>query len=112
MSGALKRKWDRLKEKLDEGGETQQSIAKASGVSQATVSRILERCPKRKSKAFTRLCNYALLDEPATIGSADPSGSPLLMEALRETWDGTPEHARALADILRAVNAARFPRKS
>lgn len=106
MSGALKRKWDRLREVLGARGTSQMSIAKGSGVSQATISRVLERCPKRNSKAFTKLCKYAL-PEPSSMDSADPATSPLLMDALRETWDGTPEHAKALADILRAVNAAR-----
>jgi hypothetical protein len=107
MSGALKRKWDQLRDVLGAKGASQVSIAKDSGVSQATISRVLERCPRRNSKAFARLCKYALLEEPSGMGAADPATSPLLMEALRDTWDGTPEHAKALADILRAVNAAR-----
>lgn len=104
MDDTLKGKWDRLKAALNAMNLSQVSIAIGSGVSQATVSRVLERCPKRSSKAFFRLCKYALLK--GNVGVTDPATSPPLMEALRETWNGTPEHARALADILRAVNAA------
>lgn len=106
MSDLLKRRWSELIEKLEASKATQLAISSAAGVSQATVSRILDRCPKRRSKAFVRLCNYALV-EPAPTRPADPASSPVLMDVLRQTWDGTPAHAEALADILRAVDIAK-----
>lgn len=83
-------------EALLKSGLTQSSLAEKANVSQPTVSRARRRVPLRRSKEYERLCSYiqmrrkaAALPEPAR-------------NALVEIWDGSPEHAEALATLIRA----------
>jgi len=110
VMGKIKRDWVRLQAAIEASGLSQLQIAVSSGVNQATVSRVLARCPKRHGAAFAKLCKYAdaLRRKGARI---DPRKSDFLMQALSEVWDGTPQHAEALAEIIHAVgNAARVLR--
>lgn len=103
----IKQEWVRLQAAIEASELSQLQIAAASGVNQATVSRVLARCPKRRGAAFAKLCKYASnLRRKGT--RIDPRKSDFLMQALSEVWDGTPQHAEALAEIIQAVgNAAR-----
>jgi DNA-binding MurR/RpiR family transcriptional regulator len=105
MDENLKQRWAQLKAALEEKDVPQMALAAACGVSQATVSRVLWRCPKRNSQSFAKLCNYAF-SETSRIQKSNPADNQHLMDALKSTWDGSPRHADALADILRAVNVA------
>ncbi len=51
-----------------------------------------------------QLCEYAGID--AYEGTADPSESKVLMEALATVWDGTDAHAKRLAKLLFAHQQA------
>lgn len=103
----IKQRWLELQARLRENGLRQETIATEAGVSQATVSRVLQRCPARHGGAFRKLCIYAdslapMNDRitPSTVHDEE------LLAALGEVWNGTPEHARALAAMIRAAGHA------
>lgn len=78
-------------------GITQSELARRAGVSQPTVSRAKRRVPKRNSKSHARLCNY-IHEELDKIPLPGPA-----RDALAEIWDGSPAHAEALANLIRAA---------
>jgi len=100
---SIRDKWGWLKAVLQGAGQPQESIAKAANVSQAAVSRVLDKCPRRQGSAFKKLCIYArnISLEP---DRPHPATNESLMAALRETWDGSEEQAEALVGVLRAVD--------
>lgn len=107
MSASIKVRWEEMRFTLLSARMTQPEIAKASGVSQPAVSRLLSNCPERLGGAFKKLCIYA----DGVRGSAQstlplPIDDPALVSAIREVWNGTPEHAQALAAMIRAAGAA------
>ena len=89
-----------LARRLADAGVTQTRIAADLGVSQSQVSRLLAGEIKRRSKLFERLCAYV----EAMPGFERPE-APIaeIYAAINDTWDGTIEHARALAHVIRAV---------
>ena len=105
MARDIKQQWVRLKSILEGAGLSQSTVSDAAQVDQATVSRVLSHCPKRAGKAFRRLCKYADTVDTKAI-RPDPSGSHELMSALGNVWDGSDEHAEALAAIIQAVGLA------
>ncbi len=76
-------------------GESQAAIARKAGVSQSAVSRALhgeaERNGKAKAKLFIfmRQALAGLAPQPAVV-------------ALSQVWDGSEEHALALAALIAA----------
>ena len=76
---------------------TQQAVAAAAGVSQATVSRALGREPQRSGAAYRRLCSYIHVQ---TV--SDDAGPKDVVAALRQAWDGSQRHAAALAELIEA----------
>ncbi len=79
-------------------GLTQTDIANAVGASQSQVSRLLAGHCQRRSKLLTRVCEYVFYTHKST--GVIPQQSPVLMEALATVWDGTPQHAQALALVI------------
>lgn len=84
---------------------SQLAISAASGVDQSQVSRILAGRAKRPSPNLVKLCKYAL---SARAGFPEhttpvPAASERLTHAILRVWDGTPDHAGALVDLLEAV---------
>jgi len=99
--------WRRVQRLIEEyesrsGGRGQQELAAQAGVSQATISRLAQRPPKRIGGGFVRLFVYARKRE-VSIAKPDPRSSPELIAALSEVWNGTDVHAKALAAIIRAM---------
>ena len=82
-------------------GLTQTDIAHAVGASQSQVSRLLAGHCKRRSKLLTKVCEYVFYTHKPT--GVIPQQSPVLMEALATVWDGTPQHAQALALVIRSL---------
>lgn len=85
---------------------TQIVLAKEAKCSQGTISRALANEPKRLSRTLKRLCIYANIpvdedDEPVRLREL-PSN---LVHAIQGVWNGEPEHADALARVLRSVGA-------
>ncbi len=80
---------------LDREGISQTALAKRVGVSQPTVSRVVKRLPVRRTSAYQRLFSY--MQQYSAVQAV--SGNPV-MDAVRDTWDGSEEHADALARLI------------
>ena len=85
-------------------GITQADLAMATGASQPQISRILRGQLSRRSRLFEEISVY--------VRSASPGVSPRavrrneeLINALAVTWDGTSQHAMALAAVIRSLGA-------
>lgn len=102
----IKQAWAQLKRDLAVAPASQKELALAAGVSQPAVSRILKGHPQRNGRAFSRLCSYASM-RAATAGplKMGPEVQRLISGAVEEVWNGTPEHARAIAAIIRVAGA-------
>lgn len=99
-----------LKAFLETYDGTQQELAKSTGVSQSTISRLSEPATKKNlSKGIKQLCKYAniSLTEVVNALNPDPCSNTDLVAALREVWDGTPAHAKALAKVIRDLKHLR-----
>jgi len=93
----------------------QMDIAKIVGVHQSTISRVQAvKSRKRISGGLLKLCKYAKITTEIefTASNPDPSTNHDLMSALKDVWDGTPGHARALARLIRDLNLLSPHRKS
>lgn len=84
-------------------GLTQVDLANALSASQSQISRVLSGTGKRRSKLFDELCKYVFSLHPK--GRATAESSEELTSALSEVWDGTPQHAKALAIVIRSLGA-------
>ena len=82
---------------MAERNMTQGDVAAAAGVSQSTVSRVLQREPQRSGAGYLRLCSW-MRQQTVPDGLAPAE----IMTALRETWDGSDGHAAALAALIEA----------
>ncbi|TCV81067.1 helix-turn-helix domain-containing protein [Sulfurirhabdus autotrophica] len=89
---------DRLRHAVEAKVITQTQIASAIGVDQSQVSRILAGQLIRASSNVQKLCKFA--NQLAVFGMHDPRRNTLLMDALSSVWDGSPEHATAIANVI------------
>ena len=91
-------------------GTTQADIAAFVGASQPQVSRLLGGNILRATRLFEEICLYAEhLDGGVTADAVRANEE--LVEALASTWDGTAEHAKALAVVIRSLAVLRFVTK-
>lgn len=91
-------------------GLSQGAIAEAVGASQSQVSRVLSGTGKRRSKLFDQVCKY-VISRTDPVTPIPVAKHPGLLAALSEVWDGTEEHAEALALVIRSLGALhRTPR--
>lgn len=87
-------------------GVTQSQIAEALGASQGQVSRILAGKVRRSSRLLNEVCLYVeRLNQGVTADAVRANEE--LINALRETWNGTSGHAKALAAVIRSTKALR-----
>jgi transcriptional regulator with XRE-family HTH domain len=93
-----------LKELIEAEHLSQAELAERAGVSLATVSRALRHAPKRRSAAQAKLVRF--MQKRGAIST--DAGTPLT-DAIRETWDGSHEHAAALARLILATRDLRPP---
>lgn len=106
MGKNIKDLWSQTRSILESSGQTQEAIAEGAGVSQPSVSRVLERCPRRHGGAFKKLCIYAdSLTQTRRQEGWMPIEDEVLASAIHEVWNGTPEHAAAIAAMIRAAGA-------
>lgn len=103
MDVNIKLAWIQLKRDLAAAPASQKELALAANVSQPAVSRILSGCPQRNGRAFSRLCKYAAMRAAAGPLKMEPEVERLIFSAVEEVWNGTPEHARAIAAIIRVA---------
>ncbi|WP_321928857.1 helix-turn-helix domain-containing protein [Burkholderia cenocepacia] len=76
-------------------------IARLSGVSQPTVSRLRLSNGRRlrRSASFNKLCSFYGVDtEPSRRRYND-----LLRDAIVDAWDGSDEHGRALLVVIQGL---------
>lgn len=82
----------------------QSELAGVAGVSQGQVSRLISGKFKKPGKAYKKICNY--ISEALSSGQHMTAwGDGVIMEAISEVWDGSPEHARSLAHVIRSLGA-------
>ena len=62
---------------------------------------------KRHSKLLEAVCKYVFSHPQGESGSTD--GNRELMQAISDVWDGTPQHARALATVIRSLSVLHAP---
>lgn len=88
---------------------TQSQYAKACGVSQSTISRLLRNGEQRQNdtEMLKKICNYANCDLYKKQ-SIEPQSNEHLMKALSEVWDGTEQHAKVLAKMIRCFGSSRM----
>lgn len=90
-------------------GINQSVLASAIGASQSQVSRILSGRIVRHTKLLDRLCIYARR-RLNFGGRHDVRRNVELMSALTDVWDGSDEHAHALAQVIRSLAELEGPR--
>lgn len=81
---------------MQRDGISQTQVGKLAGVSQSTISRVLARQPLRNGPARARL----VLFMQQRAGSAPVA--TVAVDAIDEIWDGSDEHAVALAKLILA----------
>ncbi|MBC7751545.1 MAG: hypothetical protein H7Z73_07465 [Candidatus Saccharibacteria bacterium] len=86
----------------------QDDIALSIGASQSQVSRILSGNAIRSSRLFEEICIYAENLNKKTSSEAIRSNKELV-DALADTWDGTPAHSKALASVIRSLAVLSSP---
>ena len=81
---------------------SQAQIAEAISASQSQVSRVLSGNAHRRSRLFIEVCEYvnsiAFTDRSDAIAKNEE-----LMSAISSVWNGTPQHAKALALVIRSL---------
>lgn len=93
---------DWLRECIQSGLITQESVYLTTGVHQSQVSRILSGHTKRASKNVLKLCKYS--DSLHNSHSTDAPIVPCIQKAINQVWDGSPEHAEAIAKVILSLN--------
>lgn len=85
-------------------GITQEQIAHALGASQSQVSRVLSGRGRRFSRLTEEVCAYVeRVTRKTTLQSVRDNDE--LINAIREAWDGSAQHARALATVIKSLTA-------
>lgn len=106
LSPSQKSRVIRAAENCHRLGITQQQIAQALGISQGQVSRILGARTNRASRLFEEVCLFVERFDGGVTANAVRENEELI-EALRDVWDGSAAHARALSEVIRSLSALR-----
>ncbi|MEQ1921606.1 MAG: helix-turn-helix transcriptional regulator [Pyrinomonadaceae bacterium] len=88
-----------LRELMRERHLSQQEVAKSAGVSQSTVSRALNGNMRRSGKGKKMLFRFMQQELGQEIFLA---GKDKVVRAFESVWDGSDEHAAAIAKIISA----------
>ena len=91
---------ERLRSFMRERQLTQKSVAKAAKISQSTVSRALQGHFERQGRARAKLFTY-MHNESLNEGLSG-KGKDKVVRAFDSIWDGSEEHAVAIAKIIKA----------
>ena len=85
-------------------GITQSQIAGALNVSQSQVSRVLSGASKRHTRLLDEICiyvnNYMHEISPSLVLENSE-----ITDAIASIWDGSSDHARAIAEVIRSLGA-------
>jgi transcriptional regulator with XRE-family HTH domain len=77
---------------------SQEAVAEATGIHQSQISRILSGQVRRLSKNVILLCKFA--DDLHNRRKSPKKIPPLLLSALEQIWDGSTDHAEAIAKVI------------
>jgi transcriptional regulator with XRE-family HTH domain len=99
---------------LTEAGVTQSDVAKALNVSQSQVSRLLAGKLIRRSRLFDEICIFAYEAQADKRGDGPTPASACkeLTSALDAVWDGSAQHAKVLALVIRSLGGLALARPS
>lgn len=80
----------------------QSELAKAVGVTQGQVSRLIAGKFKKPGTAYMKLCTHVsnALGKNSRI---DNMHTQIIMEAVADIWDGSIEQANHLAEVIRSL---------
>ena len=81
---------------------TQAQIATDLGASQSQVSRILQGTGIKTTRLAEEVCLYAEKLSGGVTADAVRRNDELV-KALKQTWDGSAMHARALSSVIRSL---------
>ena len=85
-------------------GITQAQIAASLGGSQSQVSRILKGQGVKSSRFAEEVCLYVERFEGGVTSELVVKNEELI-SALKDTWDGSTNHARSLSTVIRSLSA-------
>jgi transcriptional regulator with XRE-family HTH domain len=103
-----KRAAELVKRLLQQEQLTQTELASKAGVHQSTVSRVTKmKKVARQGKAKARLIDYA---QNALSGDL-AKGEEKILTAFKSIWDGSEEHAAAIARVIGATAELRPPKR-
>lgn len=91
-----------LAQKYQRAHLTQTQLAKELGIPQSQISRVLNGKTKRPNNTYFKLCNY-LNKKIENVKSRDAPIPTEILQAVEEVWDGSLDHARALAAVIRSL---------
>lgn len=81
---------------------SQESLSEATGIHQSQISRILSGQIRRLSKNVIQLCKY--VDNLHIKGKTSKEVPSILTNAFLHTWDGSAEHAEAIAKVILSLD--------
>ena len=84
---------------------SQAELAKLASVSQATVSRAIREPAHGHGSARSRL--FTFMQREIQIGTPPLAGTDRVVGAFAKIWDGSEEHAAAVARIIEACEGLR-----
>jgi transcriptional regulator with XRE-family HTH domain len=90
---------------MEREGLNQPSLARAAGVSQATVSRALNSMVLRRGRALLKLLAY--IGSTSSKNPPSVAGKKRVARAFEQIWDGTPVHAEVVARIIEGLSGLR-----
>lgn len=93
---------------LKDDDRSDSEIARISGVSQPTVSRLRRSVGRRHriSEAFNKLCVMYGVPMPS-MRKTGRGYNELISDAILDAWDGTDAHAHALLVVIRGLKGLR-----
>ena len=101
---------ERLRFATNALGVSQLDLAIATGVHQSQISRMLSGRVRRASKNLLKVTAYI---ENLHSGNAKEAEIPdVLKDAIRFSWDGSAEHADALAKVILSLRQLGVGRRS
>ncbi len=98
---------DQLRRLIESRLTSQTEVAQATGVDQSQISRILAGQARRVTSNVITLCKYANSFDASRRN--DPSRNPILMSALHTVWDGSAQHAEAIAAVILSLRKFKEP---
>lgn len=98
----------RASRKARQLGLTQEQIANVTGHSQSQISRVFSGQTARRSRVTRDICNYVFFKSTSNHRETVVQNQEMI-DALVEVWDGSDEHATALACVIRSLGTLRAP---